>query len=112
MTAAAACMCSLFSPRPCKTLRPPQPKMAYASLLVFLAENRPVFVRLRTNVDGRALESTWLESIRLLAASLDRNGDGTLTTKEADPAIVDALVRLSAGAVTSAWRARRAAERR
>ena len=33
----------------------------------------------------------------MLAASLDRNGDGTLTVTEADPAIVSALVRLAVG---------------
>ena len=39
--------------------------------------------------------------IRALHASLDRNGDGKLTTKEADPAIVAALVRLATGAAAA-----------
>lgn len=65
--------------------------------LIFLAENRPVFVRLRITIQGRPFEASWLESIRVLAASLDRDGDGTLTTKEADPAVVSAFVRLAVG---------------
>ncbi len=67
-------------------------------VLIFLAANRPIFVRLRVTVQGRAFDESWLDSVRMFHATLDRNGDGTLTTKEADPAIVNALVRLAAGA--------------
>jgi Ca2+-binding EF-hand superfamily protein len=66
--------------------------------LIFLAENRPVFVRLRMKFQGRSFEASWIDSVRALAASLDRNGDGTVTVKEADPAVVNALVRLAIGA--------------
>jgi Ca2+-binding EF-hand superfamily protein len=65
--------------------------------LVFLAENRPIFVRLRITSRGRPFEAAWLDSVRLLHASLDRNGDGTLTTKEADPKVLAAMVRLAIG---------------
>ena len=63
--------------------------------MIFLAENRPIFVRLRITSQGRPFEASWIDSIRALHASLDRNGDGTLTTKEADPNVVAALVRLA-----------------
>jgi Ca2+-binding EF-hand superfamily protein len=65
--------------------------------LIFLAENRPIFVRLRITAGSRPLEAAWLDSVRLLHASLDRNGDGTLTTKEADAKVIAALVRLTMG---------------
>ncbi len=66
--------------------------------LIFLAENRPIFVRLRVTSQGRPFEASWIDSVRTLHASLDRNGDGTLTTKEADPEVLTALVRLATGA--------------
>jgi len=66
--------------------------------LVFLAENRPIFVRLKVTSEGRPFEASWIDSVRTLHASLDRNGDGTLTTKEADPKVLAALVRLATGA--------------
>ena len=66
--------------------------------LIFLAENRPIFVRLRVTSQGRPFEASWIDSVRTLHASLDRNGDGTLTTKEADPTVLTALVRLATGA--------------
>jgi len=70
--------------------------------LIFLAEQRPVFIRLRVTSGGRPFEASWIESIRALYSTLDRNGDGTLTTKEADPKFVTALVRLAAGAAAPA----------
>jgi Ca2+-binding EF-hand superfamily protein len=66
--------------------------------LVFLAENRPVFLRLRIASRGRPFEASWINSVRLLHATLDRNGDGTLTVKEADQNVFAALVRLATGA--------------
>jgi len=66
--------------------------------LVFLAEHRPIFVLLRVTSQGRPFEASWIDSVRTLHASLDRNGDGTLTTKEADPKVLTALVRLATGA--------------
>ena len=68
-----------------------------ARQLIFLAENRPVFVRLRVMAQGRPFDALWIESVRTIHACLDRNGDGTLTTKEADPAILAAVVRLAVG---------------
>ena len=47
--------------------------------------------------EGRPFEASWIDSVRTLHASLDRNGDGILTTKEADPKFLTALVRLATG---------------
>ena len=66
--------------------------------LVFLAETRPIFVRLRVTSGGRPFEASWIDSVRALHASLDKNGDGTVTTKEADAPVLTALVRLATGA--------------
>jgi Ca2+-binding EF-hand superfamily protein len=66
--------------------------------LIFLAEHRPIFVRLRVTSQGRPFEASWIESVRALHATLDRDGNGILTTKEADPKVVGALVRLATGA--------------
>ena len=65
--------------------------------LIFLAENRPIFVRLRVMTQGRPFEASWIESVRTIYACLDLNGDGTLTTKEANPTLLNALVRLATG---------------
>jgi hypothetical protein len=83
---------------------PPQEAAADATgneaghYLVFLAENRPIFVRMRIASQGRPFEASWIESVRMLHAILDRNGDGTLTAKEADQNLFAALVRLATGA--------------
>ena len=98
MTGAAAfLLIALAAAALTKPLRPPEPRNTAAHDLIFLAENRPVFLRLRITSGGRAFEASWIDSVRTLYSSLDRNGDGTLTTKEADPAIVLALVRLAKG---------------
>jgi Ca2+-binding EF-hand superfamily protein len=66
--------------------------------VVFLAEYRPVFVRLRIALQDRPFEASWINSVRMLHASLDKNGDGSLTAKEADQNVFAALVRLASGA--------------
>ena len=50
----------------------------------------------------RPFEAAWIDSIRALHASLDRNGDGKVTVKEADPKILSAIVRLATGAAAAA----------
>jgi Ca2+-binding EF-hand superfamily protein len=66
--------------------------------LVFLAEIRPIFLRLRVTSGDRPFEASWIDSVKVLYAFLDRNGDGKLTTNEADPKTFAALVRLATGA--------------
>ncbi len=68
-----------------------------ARQLIYLGETRPVFIQLRVTSGGKPFEASWIDSIRTLHASLDKNGDGTLTVKEADPAILAAIVRLANG---------------
>jgi Ca2+-binding EF-hand superfamily protein len=70
--------------------------------LIFLAENKPIFLRLRVKSEGRPFEDSWIDAIRALHATLDRNGDGTVTTKEAEPQVVAALVRLATAAAPNA----------
>jgi Ca2+-binding EF-hand superfamily protein len=82
---------------------PPEPAAAGAASdsvrrLIFFAESRPIFVRLRVTSRGQPFDGLWADSNRTLHTSLDRNGDGKLTTKEADPKIVTALIRLATGA--------------
>ncbi len=91
-----------------------RPRAAAARHLIFLAEQRPIFVRLRVTSGGRPFEASWIDSIRAIHASLDRNGDGTLTTKEADPKIVDGARAAGDGRGRGArsWRAGRPPERR
>jgi Ca2+-binding EF-hand superfamily protein len=65
--------------------------------LVFLAENRPIFVRLRITFQGRPFEQAWIDSVKSIHATLDRNGDGKLATKEVDSKLLAVLVRLATG---------------
>jgi Ca2+-binding EF-hand superfamily protein len=70
--------------------------------LIFLAENRPIFVRLRVASGGRPFDASWVELVNSVHATLDTNGDGTVTTKEADTKVLTALVRLATGAAAFA----------
>jgi Ca2+-binding EF-hand superfamily protein len=81
---------------------PAAPEGNAARQLIFLAEHRPIFVRLRVTSQGRPFDASWIDSVRTLHANLDRNGDGTLTTKEADDKTLTALVRLAAGSAVPA----------
>jgi len=65
--------------------------------LVFLAEDRPVFLRMRTTLGGQSFEQAWPDSIRALVTCLDRDGDGKLSKKEADKDVLAAFVRLANG---------------
>jgi len=95
---AAALMILALAAAPPQEPAPAAAENDAARHLIFLAENRPIFLRLRVTSQGQPFEASWVDSVRTLHASLDRNGDGTLTTKEADPKILTALVRLATGA--------------
>jgi Ca2+-binding EF-hand superfamily protein len=69
-----------------------------ARQLIFLADHRPVFLRLQVTVRGGPFDVSWSDTVRIVWASLDRDGNGTLTTEEADPAVLAAVVRLAVGA--------------
>ncbi len=98
MIGAAAFVVLALAAAPAQGPAPAATADAAAHDLIFLAEHRPVFLRLRITCKDRAFEDSWLDSVRAIHASLDRNGDGTVTTKEADPNVVLALVRLAKGA--------------
>src|SRR5262249_34696995 len=53
---------------------------------VFLAEARPVLVRLHVRVDGKPLRATWDEFMKYLFNYLDTNRDGVLSKEEAERA--------------------------
>ena len=65
--------------------------------VVFLADDRPVFVRFNVRVGGKPFRAAWSESVRALYDGLDRDGDGKLTPKEADKGVLAAVVRLATG---------------
>ncbi len=98
MMGAAALMALALAAAPGQEPAPAAAESDGARQLIFLAEKRPIFVRLRGKAGGKPFEASWLDSVRTLYASLDRDGDGMLTTKEADPKVVTALVRLAIGA--------------
>jgi Ca2+-binding EF-hand superfamily protein len=98
MMGAAAFLAIALSATPPQESAPDATRNETGRYLVFLAENRPVFLRLRIALDDRPFEASWIDSVRTLQASLDRNGDGTLTAKEAAPNVFAALVRLATGA--------------
>jgi Ca2+-binding EF-hand superfamily protein len=100
MTGAAAYLVLALAGVPAQQNAPAAAETNSARQLIFLAENRPVFLRLRFISQGRPFEALWIDSVRAVYVTLDRNGDGTLTTKEADPKLVGALVRLATAAPT------------
>lgn len=53
---------------------------------VFLAEARPLLVRLHVRVDGKSVPAAWDEFIKHVYAYLDVNGDGVLNKQEAERA--------------------------
>jgi Ca2+-binding EF-hand superfamily protein len=97
MTGAAAfLLCAVAA---ALTQEPPPAAAASAGArhLMFLADNRPIFIVLRVKLQDGPFEASWIDSVRMIHASLDRNGDGKLTTKEADQKNLAAVVRLATG---------------
>ncbi len=90
MTAAAAWLMLALSGAPAEgeeTVR----------MLVFLAERRPIFLRLRITSGGHPLEAAWLDAVRSVHAGLDRDHDGKLSKQELDEKAFAAIVRLATG---------------
>ncbi len=52
--------------------------------LVILGETRPILLRLRVMVGGRAFRPAWADSIRARFHQVDRDGDGKLNAAEAE----------------------------
>jgi Ca2+-binding EF-hand superfamily protein len=97
MIATAAFLVLALAAAPAQEPAPAASESDTGHHLIFLAENRPIFVRLRVARNGQPFDAQWIDSVRALHASLDRNGDGILTTSEAAPKIVAGLARLAAG---------------
>jgi Ca2+-binding EF-hand superfamily protein len=74
-------------------------------VLVFLAEDRPVFLELRLEAGGRPFDDGWPRAVREIYECLDRDGDGKLSAGEADPAALAAIVRVSTGGAAVLGRA-------
>ncbi len=53
---------------------------------VFLAQSRPILVRLRVRAEGKPLASAWNDFMKYLFTSLDRDGDGVLSEREVERA--------------------------
>src|SRR5438105_15876170 len=50
--------------------------------LVFLADTRPVLIRLHVRIDGKPLPQAWDDFVAALFRYLDRDGDGVLSQDE------------------------------
>ncbi len=69
--------------------------------LVFLGENRPIFLRLRVAVGPRGFRAAWMDSVKAMHAFLDRDGNGSVSKEEADRGALATLVRLANGGATA-----------
>jgi len=65
--------------------------------VMFLAESRPIFIRLRMDTGGKGFRAAWLDAMKSIYKYLDRNGDGKLTKDEADRGGLPAMVRGATG---------------
>jgi Ca2+-binding EF-hand superfamily protein len=74
--------------------------------VILLAEDRPVFLRLRIAVGEGSFRSAWDDSARAFFTLLDRDGDGRLDAKEANREAIVALLRLIVGESASLPRGR------
>jgi Ca2+-binding EF-hand superfamily protein len=81
------------------TAASPPPGATFAALgddavqdLIILGETRPVLLRLRVMIGDRPFRAAWAEGIRAYHARLDTNGDGRLTTEEAEKNGLSALL--------------------
>jgi Ca2+-binding EF-hand superfamily protein len=73
--------------------------------VMFLGENRPIFIRLRLDAGGKAFRTAWLDSVKAIHSYLDRDGDGTLTKDEADRGALPVMVRAATGGAAALPRA-------
>jgi Ca2+-binding EF-hand superfamily protein len=65
------------------SLFPSQAAAADVQDVVFLGEDRPVFIRLHIQRDGQSFQAAWEAYIQELFKFLDRDGDGVLNKEEA-----------------------------
>ena len=69
--------------------------------LIFLGDNRPIFVRLRMTLGARPFRIAWMDSVKAMHAYLDRDGDGKVSKDEADREALSTLVRVANGGATA-----------
>ncbi|MDB5350344.1 MAG: hypothetical protein JWN86_1591 [Planctomycetota bacterium] len=69
--------------------------------VIFLGENRPIFLRLRITLGEKPLRAAWTDSVKTLHAFLDRNGDGIVSKDEAEKTALSTLVRIANGTATA-----------
>ncbi len=73
--------------------------------VIFLTDERPIFIRLRLDAGGKSFRAAWLDSVKAIHAYLDRNKDGTLTKDEADRGSLPLMVRAATGGAAALPRA-------
>ncbi len=81
--------------------RPATPGPETVQDVIFLGENRPIFLRLRMTLGDRPFRVAWKDSVRAMHAFLDRDNDGTVTKAEADRGALATLVRVASGGATA-----------
>ena len=73
--------------------------------VIFLGDERPIFIRLRMVAGGKGFRSSWVDAVKAIHAYLDRDGDGTLTRAEADRGGLPTMVRAATGGAAALPRA-------
>ncbi len=73
--------------------------------VIFLGDDRPIFLRLRLDAGGKGFRSAWSDAVKAMHAYLDRDDDGTLTRTEADRGGLPAMVRAATGGAAALPRA-------
>jgi Ca2+-binding EF-hand superfamily protein len=73
--------------------------------VIFVSDERPVFIRLRLDAGGKTFRAAWLESVKAIHTYLDRDKDGILTKDEADRGSLPAMVRAATGGAAALPRA-------
>jgi Ca2+-binding EF-hand superfamily protein len=73
--------------------------------IIFLSETRPIFIRLRIDEGGKGFRLSWLDAVKLIHASLDKDGDGTVTREEAERGSLPSMVRAVTGGAAALPRA-------
>ena len=89
--------------RPEPKAQPSTPAVGPESIqdLIFLGDNRPLFLRLRMTLGTQPFRLAWMNSVKAMHSYLDRNNDGTVSKEEADRGALSTLVRVANGGATA-----------
>jgi Ca2+-binding EF-hand superfamily protein len=88
-------------PEPQAPAMAPAPGPDSVQDLIFLGDNRPIFMRLRMTLGSQPFRLAWMNSVKAMHAYLDRNNDGKVTKEEADRGALSTLVRVANGGATA-----------